>query len=320
MISRLKKLGKIPMAIISVFLFLMICTGIDDFFKTKEIIDVFLIAVFVLLFLLSIKLLFRGTLKKIKERNVSESTIIPEPEPEPEPEQIVTHVNPKGNNDSGAIDKIEMDLASANVLYETVQTTDDEKLFFLALNEICQILYSLIKYEKDYDFKAAPSDLLNSLNEKRNDLINSLENRIRIANTDINEFAKECNEYESLKDKYDFDNMSGHDFEHFCADVLEKNGFKNVEVTQGSGDHGIDILAEKDDITYAIQCKCYSKDIGNSAVQQAHTGKSIYKKDIAAVMTNRYFTQQAKEEAELLGVKLWDRDKLLSLLEQINKI
>jgi restriction system protein len=113
-----------------------------------------------------------------------------------------------------------------------------------------------------------------------------------------------------------FDYMEGHDFEYFCADILKKNGFENVEVTQGSGDHGIDILAEKDGITYAIQCKCYSSNIGNAAVQQAHTGKSIYKKDIAVVLTNRYFTAQAKEEAAALGVKLWDRDKLNSMIEK----
>ena len=112
----------------------------------------------------------------------------------------------------------------------------------------------------------------------------------------------------------DFDNMEGHAFEHFCADLLKKNGFSSVTVTPGSGDHGIDILAEKDDITYAIQCKCYSSNIGNSAVQQAHTGKSLYKRDVAVVITNRYFTNQATEEAHHLGVKLWDRNKLKELI------
>lgn len=111
-----------------------------------------------------------------------------------------------------------------------------------------------------------------------------------------------------------FDYMEGHDFEYFCADILKKNRFENVEVTRGSGDHGIDILAEKDGITYAIQCKCYSSNIGNAAIQQAHTGKSIYHKDIAVVLTNRYFTSQAKEEAAALSVKLWDRDKLNEMI------
>ena len=115
-----------------------------------------------------------------------------------------------------------------------------------------------------------------------------------------------------------YDYMEGHDFEYFCADILRKNGFSDVEVTQGSGDHGIDITAIKDEISYAIQCKCYSSNIGNAAVQQAHTGKSIYHKDIAAVLTNRYFTQQAKDEADALSVKLWDRDKLNELIEKAN--
>jgi len=111
-----------------------------------------------------------------------------------------------------------------------------------------------------------------------------------------------------------FDSMEGHQFEYFCADILKNNGFVNVEVTQGSGDHGIDILAEKDDIKYAIQCKCYSSDINNSAVQQAYTGKGFYKRDIAVVLTNRYFTPQAIEEAKELRVKLWDRDKLNEMI------
>ena len=53
----------------------------------------------------------------------------------------------------------------------------------------------------------------------------------------------------------DFDLLDGHEFEYYCADLLRKRGFKEVEVTKGSGDYGIDILAERDGVTYAIQCK-----------------------------------------------------------------
>lgn len=61
------------------------------------------------------------------------------------------------------------------------------------------------------------------------------------------------------------DEMEGHDFEYFCADLLRKNGFLDVEVTKGSGDYGVDILAEKDGVTYAVQCKCYNAPIGVKA-------------------------------------------------------
>ena len=42
-----------------------------------------------------------------------------------------------------------------------------------------------------------------------------------------------------------FEDMEGHEFEYFCADLLKQKGFVDVEVTKGSGDYGVDILAEK---------------------------------------------------------------------------
>lgn len=112
-----------------------------------------------------------------------------------------------------------------------------------------------------------------------------------------------------------YDEMSGLEFERYCGYLLQKNTFTDIKITQASGDHGIDILAEKAGISYAFQCKCYSDNVGNDAIQQAHTGKCLYHMDIAVVITNRYFTQQAQDEAKQLGVKLWDRDKLNELIE-----
>lgn len=114
-----------------------------------------------------------------------------------------------------------------------------------------------------------------------------------------------------------FDNMEGHDFEYFCADLLRKNGFSDVKVTQGSGDQGIDVLATKDGIKYGVQCKCYSSDIGNKAVQEVFSGKTFYNCHVGVVLTNRYFTASAKELAEKNGVLLWDRDKLNELISEV---
>ena len=107
----------------------------------------------------------------------------------------------------------------------------------------------------------------------------------------------------------------GQHFETQCAELLKKNGFINVIVTKKSGDHGADVLAEKDGISYAVQCKYYSGTVGNSAVQEAFSAKAFYEKDIAVVMTNSYFTRQAQEEAAKNHVKLWDKDTLRNLLK-----
>ena len=112
------------------------------------------------------------------------------------------------------------------------------------------------------------------------------------------------------------DEMEGHDFEYFCAELLKKRGFEEVEVTKGSGDYGVDILAEKEGITYAIQCKCYSGPVGVKAVQEAYAGRDYYDRMVGAVLTNQYFTAPAVEAAGKLKILLWDRGYLDSMMEE----
>ena len=112
-----------------------------------------------------------------------------------------------------------------------------------------------------------------------------------------------------------FDAMEGIEFEFFCQNILQKNGFRNLKTTKGSGDQGIDLLAEKDGIQYGIQCKCYSSDVGNKAVQEAFAGKTFYGCHVAVVLTNRHFTKSAVELAQVNKVLLWDREKLNALIK-----
>ena len=114
----------------------------------------------------------------------------------------------------------------------------------------------------------------------------------------------------------DFDQMDGETFELFCSQLLIKNGYEDVSLTKTSGDQGIDIIAYKDNIKYGIQCKCYSSDIGNSAVQEVFAGKKFYKCNIGIVLTNRHFTSSAIELAESNGVILWGREELLRLIKK----
>lgn len=104
------------------------------------------------------------------------------------------------------------------------------------------------------------------------------------------------------------DEMEGHDFEYYCADLLRNIGFIDVEVTKGSGDFGVDILAEREGISYAFQCKCYDKPIGVKAIQEVYAGRDFYGRMVGVVMTNQYFTQPAVDMAKKLNILLWDRD------------
>lgn len=121
------------------------------------------------------------------------------------------------------------------------------------------------------------------------------------------------------KEQENFDLMAdGHSFETFCSRILSENGFENIFVTPGSGDQGIDILCTKEEVKYGIQCKCYSKDVGNKAVQEAYSGPKFYNCHVPVVLTNASFTPSAVAAAEKMNVLLWDRKRLLKLVKNCN--
>ena len=114
----------------------------------------------------------------------------------------------------------------------------------------------------------------------------------------------------------ELDEMEGLDFEYYCAELLRNRGFIEVEVTKSSGDYGIDILAEKEGVTYAIQCKRYNGPVGVKAVQEAYAGRDFYDRMVGCVLTNQYFTQPAVDAAQKLKILLWDRDYLEGMIEE----
>lgn len=119
-------------------------------------------------------------------------------------------------------------------------------------------------------------------------------------------------------DKID-DEMDGYNFENCSANLLLNNGFNNVKVTQYSGDFGVDIIAYKDDIKYAIQCKKYSSPVGIKAVQEVIGSKTMNDCHVAVVLTNNFFTSSAKELAKKNNVLLWDRNKLKELINNLHE-
>lgn len=112
---------------------------------------------------------------------------------------------------------------------------------------------------------------------------------------------------------------NGHEFEHWVAVSLQRFDW-DAEVTSGSGDQGIDVIARTANYSVGIQCKLYSQAVGNKAVQEAIAGIRYYGLNIAAVLTNATFTQSAKDLAQAAHVLLLsphDIPRLKDLCEKI---
>jgi len=130
------------------------------------------------------------------------------------------------------------------------------------------------------------------------------------------------NHYEKRKQYQNIqqvDRMNGRQFERFCKELLEYNGYTDVKLTPASGDQGVDITARKGNTRYAFQCKHYKANVGNKAVQEVYTGKTLYGCNVGVVITNSHFTPKAKEIARTTHTVLWGRDQLQELMNRAAK-
>lgn len=110
----------------------------------------------------------------------------------------------------------------------------------------------------------------------------------------------------------------GHDYEHFVAGLLRKNGW-TARVTKASGDQGCDIVGQHGSLLVVFQCKLYSGPVGNKAVQEVSAAKLHEKADLGVVVTNREFTRSAAELAKTTGTILIHHDEIGELFEIINR-
>ena len=112
------------------------------------------------------------------------------------------------------------------------------------------------------------------------------------------------------------DNMTPVEFEHFCASLLEADGW-DVRVTPMSGDQGVDIIGQLGELKAVFQCKLYSSPVGNSAVQEIIAGKHYEQADLAVVITNSTYTRSARSLASTANVLLLHFTELPGLIRRL---
>lgn len=124
----------------------------------------------------------------------------------------------------------------------------------------------------------------------------------------LEELIDEYAEDNPIKSEFD-ENLSPIEYEHLCADILREQGWE-ARVTQGSGDQGVDVLAIKDGMMLAVQCKKYSSPVGNKAVQEVIAGVGFYGANRGAVVTNNTYTPSARQLAGSHNILLLHHDDL----------
>lgn len=92
------------------------------------------------------------------------------------------------------------------------------------------------------------------------------------------------------------EDMTPEEFEHYCAAVLREGKWK-ARVTRASGDQGVDIVADRRGLRIVVQCKKYSKPVGNRAVQEIVAAIAHEDAQRAVVVTTSGYTPAAEQLA-----------------------
>lgn len=108
------------------------------------------------------------------------------------------------------------------------------------------------------------------------------------------------------------DDMTPPEFENFCAEELRQAGW-NARVTMQSRDQGVDVVAEKDDMRVVVQCKLYTRPVGNKSVQEAAAARAHEQAHYGIVVTNNRYTPAAEQLAFTNGILLLHYSDLRNL-------
>jgi restriction system protein len=113
---------------------------------------------------------------------------------------------------------------------------------------------------------------------------------------------------------FEIDGMSGPEFESKLALLFRSLGYRAEVIGSARGDFGGDLLLSRDGRKTVVQAKCWKKNVGVKAVQEAVAARGFYATDAAMVVTNARLTEQARKLAAKNDVTLWGRDELLAAL------
>ena len=106
-------------------------------------------------------------------------------------------------------------------------------------------------------------------------------------------------------------------YELMCHSLLESSGW-NVFLTEAGADFGVDLVATKNNLKVAIQCKKHKNTIGIKAVQEVFSGGKYHDCKYMIVCSNVGYSKSAKKLALNLGVELLHHDYLMVLDDILN--
>ena len=113
--------------------------------------------------------------------------------------------------------------------------------------------------------------------------------------------------------------MTGIEFEHWVADLFRRSGFQ-VETTQASGDHGVDLRVSRDHRLVVVQCKRWDSAVGEPILRDLYGAMMAANANSGCLVTTGSFTAQAQRFAEGKPLCLMGWDTLMEVVRSREKL
>lgn len=107
--------------------------------------------------------------------------------------------------------------------------------------------------------------------------------------------------------------LSPAEFEQWCAARLREQGYQ-VTVVGARGDHGVDLIAEREGSRMVVQCKRWysGRSVGESDVRDLAGAMQHESASSGMLLTTEQFTPAAMAWAQGKPIKLWNVEQLVA--------
>ena len=107
--------------------------------------------------------------------------------------------------------------------------------------------------------------------------------------------------------------LSPDQFEEWCADRLREQGYR-VSVVGGQGDHGVDLIAEREGARMVVQCKRWFgvRLVGEPQIRDLFGAMQHEQASSAMVMTTGQYSEAATTWAQGKPIRLWGAEQLIA--------
>ncbi len=111
--------------------------------------------------------------------------------------------------------------------------------------------------------------------------------------------------------------LSGEKFEQEVATLLQRRGYRGIQLTGRSGDGGIDIRARRERKSLIVQCKRYQKPAGPAIVRELYGSLVDSRADGALLFCTGGFTEGAKVFAKGKPIQLLSVEDIVKVAEAV---